>query len=443
MRALFKSFYQPSAKEFADLWENALICLDANVLLNLYRFPSEARDEFLDFLDKLGGRVWVPYHAALEFHRNRPKVIADQRKKFGEVRTIVNTSLNKMRSDISALKLNERHSSIKADEFIDSNIALSATFIQQIDALESDHVDITGPDPILDKIEAIFTGRVGPAPSSEDLESIQKWANERFEAKIPPGYLDAKKDASDGASFSFGGCQYQSKYGDAIIWWQILSHCRSEGVESLIFVTDDVKEDWWNVVTSGGQKVLGPRPELADELSREAGVETFYMYRTSRFLIQAKSALPVNVSQETISRVEDIETVSEAGSSTIPSMLFDRRVHAFLTDLYPSYKIEHDIFPDFIIKSLVDNHSFGVEVLRANSARGIETKILSRSSMVRKETASLGLSHIDIFICSESRDTLDRVLEIEAEPDDGYINLVPIIELTSRDGSVTLQPYRW
>ena len=39
--------------------------LDANVLLNLYRYPEPARKDLFKVLNKIKERIWVPYHAAL------------------------------------------------------------------------------------------------------------------------------------------------------------------------------------------------------------------------------------------------------------------------------------------------------------------------------------------------------------------------------------------
>jgi hypothetical protein len=45
MKKLFPGFYQPIEKEFQSLWKNCIFILDANVLLNLYRYPSEAKND--------------------------------------------------------------------------------------------------------------------------------------------------------------------------------------------------------------------------------------------------------------------------------------------------------------------------------------------------------------------------------------------------------------
>ena len=74
------------------LWETAVFVFYANVLLNLYRYQSSTRDDLIKVLKKLSDRIWIPYHVGLEFGRNRLNVIAEQKKRFSEVRNAVEKS---------------------------------------------------------------------------------------------------------------------------------------------------------------------------------------------------------------------------------------------------------------------------------------------------------------------------------------------------------------
>jgi len=80
MKNSYKGFRQLSEADFKSLWKTAVFVFDANVLLNLYRYQSSTRDDLLKVLEKLGGRIWIPYHVGLEFERNRLNVIAEQKK---------------------------------------------------------------------------------------------------------------------------------------------------------------------------------------------------------------------------------------------------------------------------------------------------------------------------------------------------------------------------
>src|SRR5690606_21197604 len=99
MKKLFHGYYQLKEDEFKILWEKSLFIFDTNVLLNLYRYQSSTRDALLQVMEQLNKRVWIPYHVGLEFQRNRLKVIAEQHKRFSEVRNIVGKAISGMKSE--------------------------------------------------------------------------------------------------------------------------------------------------------------------------------------------------------------------------------------------------------------------------------------------------------------------------------------------------------
>src|SRR5207244_2596557 len=95
---------------------------------------------------------------------------------------------------------------------------------------------------------------------------VLKEAAARYAKGIPPGYADATKPGDN-------------KYGDAVLWIQLLEHARTRAAP-IIFVTDDVKEDWWTRVAG---RTVGPRPALVEEMGSVAG-QAFWMYRAAAFM---------------------------------------------------------------------------------------------------------------------------------------------------------------
>ena len=82
MKELFPGYYQPTEKEFSKLWNECIFALDANVLLNLYRYSENSTKDFLNILTFLSTakRLWIPHQAALEYHQRRVGVIGEQKK---------------------------------------------------------------------------------------------------------------------------------------------------------------------------------------------------------------------------------------------------------------------------------------------------------------------------------------------------------------------------
>lgn len=235
MKSHFPGFYQPSRNEFADLWRSCIFVLDANVLLNLYRYPATARDELINVLARVENRLWTPYQAALEYQRNRVLVLAEQKKRFKEVRDVVVNVVSNLETEFAKLKLKDRHSLINPDGFVGSIRSSVDQYQLELDKLEKDQGNVNGDDPIRDRIDRLLNGRVGSKPTQTFLDEIYKSGEERYRFKVPPGYLDEKKSSNESNSYFYNGCRYQGNYGDLIIWHQIMAFCKSSDKKTQLY----------------------------------------------------------------------------------------------------------------------------------------------------------------------------------------------------------------
>ena len=188
MRDKFKGYYKLDGAEFSELWKNSVFVFDTNVLLNLYRYQSSTRDELLKVLERLKGRAWIPNHVGLEYQRNRLSVIAEQHKRYSEVRNIVSKSVSSMQGELEGLQLKKRHSHIDPDLLVNSISEIKDKFIGQLDELEQKSINVNSNDHIRERLEQLFEGNVGDAFSSQDLlDALFKEGNERYGNGIPPG----------------------------------------------------------------------------------------------------------------------------------------------------------------------------------------------------------------------------------------------------------------
>ena len=308
MKRSFPGYYLPSKDDFAALWEKCIFVLDANVLLNIYRYPQQARDDFISVLSKISDRIWIPFHTALEYQRNRIGVIIEQNKRFHEVRKLLEDTQNTLFSKLNELQLNKRHSSINPDPFITEVKRVFDSFNSELEKQEKLQPSIHEDDRIRNKIEGILGDKIGSCPNDQkQLDEIFKEGESRYAVQLPPGYIDSKKEKDNvGDKFSYGGLTYHKKFGDFIIWKQIIEESKSRKIKHLIFITDDDKEDWWLIADFMGEKQIGPRPELIEEIRREAGTEHFYMYNSDRFMKYAKEYLGVDISEKSIEQVKDL-----------------------------------------------------------------------------------------------------------------------------------------
>ena len=307
MKNIFKGYYQLDTDEFNTLWKKGLFIFDTNVLLNLYRYQSSTRDALLKVMKQLNDRVWIPYHVGLEFQRNRLKVIAEQHKRFSEVRGIVEKSISDMKKVLDDLQLKKRHSHINPDQLLENIKKVLAEFTKELTELEQKSISVNSDDEIRKQIDLLFHGAIGSPP--EDQKYIDDLFSEgeiRYKNNIPPGYKDSSKDEKSPDEFTYSGITYKRKYGDLVIWKQIIAHASANKLKNIVFITDDNKADWWWKEDSNGTKTIGVRPELKDEIYRDAKVDAFHVYNTESFLSYANEQLDAKVTKEAIEEVREI-----------------------------------------------------------------------------------------------------------------------------------------
>ena len=216
-----------------------------------------------------------------------------------------------MKAEISKLQLEKRHSSINPSDYIDSKLIKEPLekinqFIKDLKKLDKKQPDVNDKDLLKDKILALFEGKIGNSLSKEELEDIYKEGEKRFADKVPPGYLDVDKGKDDRETeyYLFEDKKFIRRYGDLIIWNEIIKKAKERNLEHIVFVTNDLKEDW--VKEKRGKK-LGARIELLNEIYFKANsVKLFHIYDTSSFMEYSKKYLSIEVKDESIQETKDL-----------------------------------------------------------------------------------------------------------------------------------------
>lgn len=226
---------------------NYIIVLDTNVLLNIYRYSPEFSEFALNCLSTVKDSIILPATVRLEYGKHCRGEFSKMEKRIAnvgkETETQIETAKAKILSscsgferlqypDIDSLKeqLEEKMEAVKKvlTDYFDDHEALN--LIQHFWA---------GTDHLMALIDGIeVSGNIMPPPSQED---IYKWCEEgeyRYKKEIPPGFKDAKE--KDGVR----------KYSDLILWQETLRYAKNNKV-SIVFVTDDVKADWWQTDDNG------------------------------------------------------------------------------------------------------------------------------------------------------------------------------------------------
>lgn len=264
--------------------------LDANVLLDLFRVSDETAQLILEILEKLKDRMWLPHQAAEEYHRNLAGVLAEQQGKY-------EVTLDQIKMLLESFTRQRMH------PFIDRNLMSEVESLfekvrseleERRDSLANSFFD----HPLKDKVANLFEGKVGDPFDSDRLAEIYKDGEMRYRNGIPPGFEDRKKEPES------------RKYGDLVMWMQILDKVQNID-DGIIFVTNDVKEDWY---LRKSERILGPRAELVAELKNIRNVP-FYIYTAEQFMTYSNEHLEASIGEEFIEEVRDLEEENTASNT--------------------------------------------------------------------------------------------------------------------------------
>ena len=288
----FETYRTVTQEDYRSLLTSGLVVLDTNALLNLYRYHAKTREDLIGILTHIKNRLWVPHQAMNEFWQGRSSVIGSHSR---EIEGIID-GLFKSRSDLEkgirtwanrvGLPQEEASEIVRTIESAVGDVTSKIREMSADDAFE--HAEDTAKDPVITALSSILEGNVGDPLAADELRKVKKEAVQRITDKRPPGWKDAnKRDNPD---------------GDYIIWFQTLQEAKLRG-EDVLFVTGDVKDDWWRREQG---EVRGPLPELVYEMRVVANVRLF-MLRPASLLIHAGEALGLRISKES---VQDAQRVS-------------------------------------------------------------------------------------------------------------------------------------
>lgn len=308
MKDFFPGYYLPTNDEMDKQWENGLFIFDTNVLLNIYAYPEQAREEFISALESFKDMTWIPYQVMLEFHRNRYKRITTSNKSVIDLRDLIKKSLLSVEDGFKAIQFDKRNTGIVDIDDRISNLKLAGNSV--LEAIETACKRLSGAnldDAVAHRLSNIYSSRIGDAPKDQgELDSLVEGGEHRYEQKIPPGFADAK---DKNATYYHRGLKYDARYGDLIVWRQMINHVREVKGTHVVFVTAEIKVDFWLKDDRGN--IIGPLPALIEEFLMETGATSFWLYSPEQFLEQAKNRDNKLVSTNTINEVREVTQARE------------------------------------------------------------------------------------------------------------------------------------
>jgi hypothetical protein len=292
----FYGFYREPFNKENMTSENTIIVFDTNSLLNVFRFTPEASKEYFEIIQSIQDKIYIPYLVALEFHFHKSETLLLNEINVTKFKNNFSKNWNKLKSeaaktlfsslsyrnDIDKKELNAYLSDLLNSE----DLNIENKLVEKISSISENQTNI------FNALVEIMHSKTGERYTQDMITKIEKEGEERYKNGTPPGFNDANKKLSR----SYNGIKYQQKFGDLIIWKDIINKAKEDRIKHVIFVTSDGKRDSKTDLNykvcvgndGNGKKkyqIIGPRIELIEEMKNETGAD-FYLMDELEFMKQ-------------------------------------------------------------------------------------------------------------------------------------------------------------
>lgn len=292
----FYGFYREPFNKENMTSENTIIVFDTNSLLNVFRFTPEASKEYFEIIQSIQDKIYIPYLVALEFHFHKSETLLLNEINVTKFKNDFSKNWNKVKLEaaktlFSSLsyrndKDNKELNTYLSDLLNSKELDIENKLVEKISSISKNQTNI------FNALVEIMQSKTGERYTQNVITDIEKEGEERYKNEIPPGFNDANKKLSR----SYNGIKYQQKFGDLIIWKDIIKKATNDKIKNVIFVTSDGKRDsktdlnhktCVGIDGNGKNKyqVIGPRIELIEEMKNETGAD-FYLMDELEFMKQ-------------------------------------------------------------------------------------------------------------------------------------------------------------
>lgn len=277
-----------SNEQFMDLINNeekTSIVLDTSAWLKIYTYSPKLRHDIMNAIESKHILFWIPYQVKLEIARNNQKSMNENPIRLQKEVRNLKKPIESLQAEVEQIANSMKNFGFKEHKILKETFDEHlSTLYEHIKGYELPKAPYQQKD-INELINNSPLFHLNTGFSYFELMDIYKEGEFRYAHKIPPGYEDEvakdEVDKKDKTSLT-------RKYGDLIIWKEILCHLVTSNTQperkfekNVIFVTDDKKEDFWKF--NRKNSITGPRDELIDEFEQySAGklhlmlIEDFY-----------------------------------------------------------------------------------------------------------------------------------------------------------------------
>lgn len=243
----FPEFFQEKLLKSDLINSDSLIIVDTNYLLDILRLPTKMAESYINALKQARNKLYIPYLVALEFNFSKSRIKKERHLEIQKYKSNLEKNLNELEDkiDFKELIFDEESKSSYNSEILSLIKDFKINFNTLIENQIEEHI-LKDYETNYDKLIEIIDDKIGNKYEQEWITSIEEEGEKRYEQSLPPGFNDQKKEDDD-KKYNYrhySNLKYNLKFGDLIIWKDILKHCHEDKenkIKKVIFVTNDNK----------------------------------------------------------------------------------------------------------------------------------------------------------------------------------------------------------
>ena len=351
----FKGYFNYSDEEYKRIWKESIIVLDTNIILNFYRYSIDTRNDIFSMLSSISKRLWIPYWVVKEYLKNRYTVVTENDADYDKLISKVTKNIDDCLNEIHLKKSDNLNCKKNLENILEKAKKDAVNILKNEKKSKKDGIDNPKNGNVIDKkILELFNNSYGSDFNDEDYKNIKAEGIRRRDNKIPPGYAGKDKDKDEN--------------GDYYIFYSMIQESKAVK-KDVIFITDDVKEDWFNYCD--GEK-NGGRCELLNEFYKETG-KLMLIYSMDGFVSAYSKNVPSKkYSESTMKELQHVSRVYQ-----------QKDLNSITDNPYHHVSVVHDYKNYGIIK----NFLYYLDCYKKMSATNdiLERYILAKKFLIKLE----------------------------------------------------------
>lgn len=396
-------------EEYLEI-KKPIIVLDSSVLLDLYEYAPEVTKSVLAVLEvkDVKTNLWIPAQVLEEFENKHDTVYAKQFSSFSKMPNEIDSRIGKFKDKLWKLFFDAKrfyHPQInQLQEDIESKInevlELKDVYLESLNDGYSERREYQKLDEPLKFIDSLKDKKqIGKAFNKFEKISIYNEGEYRYKLLYPPGFMDKnKEDKSD-----------IKKFGDLIIWKEILDKCKMDQ-RAILFVTGDLKEDWWEL--DKNKVIVDKHPTLDEEFEFISGLSKskFEMLPAGSFfklMFNREKSKSYEEALERLITVYSVDSDSVVSDIVDPEKMSEELVSSYIL---VDYFINEGTLQDHIGEIVED-----VELLKIDNVDIVERSVYNPDDCLAIELLGNAICEISVDISAFDHTTLNYEYQVFIE----------------------------